>query len=308
MRKFLMGLAIALLGVPTVSMAGCCSSTCCVPYYEFDLAAGYRRDSLKWSIAGPKGVPDVLSELTWKDIKSTQVMASAKMITCDNIYLSISGDYGKIYHGVNHDSDFLGNDRTLEFSKTEAKADRGYVADASAGIGYFFGFVGGRVILIPTVGYSINEQHFKQRDLFVELDLISGFSGPLSGLNSSYKTRWYGPWGGLEFAFRMTRQLTLFGSGEYHIARFRARGDWNLRTDFIRDFKQHGDAYGQIYTLGISYSCSRRWSASVVANLIRFRTCHGEDRTFFADGSIETHLNPVRWHSYSIMGMLTYRY
>lgn len=305
MRKFIAGLALILIGMPYLLLA---VRTPRPPYMEFELAGGYRRDSLEWSIEGPHGTPDVLSELEWSDLQIAQVMGTFRTVTCDNIYIRVYGDYGRIYDGKCTDSDFAGNNRTHEFARSTAKSERGEVFDVSGGIGYYFSFVGGRVSLAPIGGFAFNEQHLRNSKLNVEIDTITGRTGPVDGLHSNFRAKWNGPWAGMDFTFRMTPCSGLFGYGEFHWVRYHGTGHWNLRQDFVNDFKQHADGYGQVYSLGIWFDFLEGWQASAICKITRYKTKHGEDKTFFADGEGETRLNPVHWHSFSAMGAITYRY
>ena len=92
--------------------------------YEFSISTGQRSDNLDWNIAGttpsvfgPVNV-NVLSELSWSDIESHEVRAAVKVFMKSFIVKGEAG-YGFITSGVNQDSDYGGNDRTLEYSRVE---------------------------------------------------------------------------------------------------------------------------------------------------------------------------------------------
>lgn len=273
----------------------------------FELAGGYRHDQLRWSISGHNKHPDVLSELKWKNLKIAQIMATTKVVTCDSIYMRAIGSYGKIYHGRNSDQDFLEDHRKKLFSDTVAKADKGEVLDFSGGIGYHFTFLCDRATISPIGGYAYSEQHLRQYDLFVIFDALTFEHGPVPGLHSNYRTHWAGPWLGADFTLRMTRELSLFGTGEYHWIRYWGSGHWNLRPDFVKDFKHRASGWGQVYKLGMNYDfpCSH-WSIGIVGNYQIWLTHSGRNRQFFHDCHAETRLNPVHWHTYSVMGQVKY--
>lgn len=275
----------------------------------FELAAGYRNDHLRWSISGEDKQPDVLSELKWKNLKIAQVTATAKMVNCYHIYFRAFANYGKIFHGRNSDQDFLLNHKEGIFSDTHSKADKGEVLDFSGGIGYHFTFLCNRATISPLGGYAYSEQHLRQYDLFVDFDAISGFHGPVPGLHSNYRTHWAGPWLGADFTLKMTRELSLFGTAEYHWIKYWGHGHWNLRPDFIKDFKHRAKGWGQVYKLGINYDfpCTN-WSLGLVGQYQIWLTHSGRNRQFFEEGNVTTRLNPVHWHTYSVMAQVQYRF
>ena len=161
---------------------------------DFTFSAGYRKDDLDWSIAGefpPGNYVNILSELTWDDVEIFQLKFQNKTVIPNIFYLRAAVSYGWIYEGDVQDSDYLGNDRTLEFSRSISSSDDDDVFDASIGIGYPIR-LGGDVIwtVTPMVGYSYHEQNLTTTD---GKQIISDFGfpmplGPFSGLDSTYET------------------------------------------------------------------------------------------------------------------------
>ena len=100
---------------------------------DFTLSAGYRVDDLDWSIAGNinGNNPNVLSELTWDDVESYQVKLQGNFVWPNIIALKGYVNYGWIFDGDNQDSDYLGDNRTLEFSRSNNSTDDDYVWDNS---------------------------------------------------------------------------------------------------------------------------------------------------------------------------------
>lgn len=155
---------------------------------DFTLSAGYRVDDLGWSIAGDinGNNPNVLSELTWDDVESYQLKFQGSIVWPDIIAFRGYANYGWIFDGDNHDSDYLGDNRTFEFSRSNNSTDDDYVWDASLAIGYPFRF-GHAVVgtITPLLGYSYHEQNLNIADgnqIIPEL-------GPFSGLDSSLRCR-----------------------------------------------------------------------------------------------------------------------
>lgn len=102
------------------------------------LSTGYRKDNLDWNIAGNRGGtnPDVLSELKWRDMETFDVKLSARTFYEESYYFRGWADYGWILSDGNQDSDFNGNGRTLEYSRSNNKADGGSAWDLSGAAGF----------------------------------------------------------------------------------------------------------------------------------------------------------------------------
>lgn len=239
------------------------------------------------------GLPiNLQSKLKWKDLQIWQIEAKGKYITCDNIYLRFNADYGWITHGKNTDSDYVsfdgrfddsyGSGSGFEFAKSKSKAT-GHVYDARIAVGYQFKMCDDSFAIAPLVGYSWHGQHIKDKHLkqnfyfdenLVDVDVIgarayssypyfsdyysSDYSNSYSGGDHShYNARWNGPFVGFDFDYRFgcgcEADWELFGTYEFHWAKYNAKAKWNLRRDLADGFHHHAkDAYGQVFDIGLS--------------------------------------------------------
>jgi len=284
---------------------------------DYTIGAGYRADSLNWSLAHPSGTPDILSELTWEDLRMFQMMAEARVVSCQHIVLRGYADYAIILHGRNQDSDYLESHRNLEFSRTNNNAGKGEAFDLSAGTGYQFTWCYERVKFSPMLGFAYRAQHLRQYDGFQTIGFVfrdesggafGALPGPINGLHSNYRARWCGPWFGFDLSYEASCNLTLYCRFEYHLVTFLGTGHWNLRTDFVRDFRHHAQGCGPLYLIGADYSVCGTWLLGWRANYQTLSTLHGIDHTFFAQGVAKTRLNSVNWHSFSTSATLTYSF
>jgi hypothetical protein len=279
--------------------------------FETDLtfSAGYRRDDLDWNIAGylmPDYYVNVLSELTWDDLESYQVKFQGSLVFPNIIALRGIADYGWISDGDNQDSDYAGDNRTLEFSRSNNSADDGNVWDVSLAIGYPIR-TGRKVIatITPLVGYSHHEQNLEMSDGYQTIPELGAFGG----LDSSYDTEWYGPWLGIDINFRapaiktIAHRFETFISYEYHWADYEAKADWNLRNDFKhpKSFTHDADGNGWIFRTGFNFILQRNIALNFNYEYQDWSTDSGTDKIFFADGTTaKTRLNEVNWTSYSL--------
>ena len=293
---------------------------------ELVLSAGYRVDDFDWNIAGDihGNSPNVLSELTWDDLEIYQLELYNKTIVREVFYLRGSLSYGWIKGGGNQDSDYLEDNRSLEFSRSNNGADDGNTLDASLGMGYPFTFGSGFVGLTPLVGYSYHEQNLTMTDgsqtitwISLDPDFPDGPPlGPMVGLDNTYEAQWKGPWVGFDLIFtskdvhRYWAQVEAYVNLEYHWADYCAEADWNLRTDFAhpKSFEHDADGDGIALSAGWNVVWSDHWALNANFDYQEWSADHGTDRTFFSDGSVEeTRLNEVNWKSYAITVGLSYR-
>ena len=278
------------------------------PDVEMIFGAGYRRDDLNWNIAGDSSGnnPNVLSELTWNDLESFQVNFQGRLVWPNVVALRGKADYGWIYDGENQDSDYAGNNRTFEFSRSNNDTDDDNVWDVSLAIGYPFRT--GKPItatFTPLVGYSHHEQNLTVTDGYQTIPPLGSFAG----LNSSYDTEWEGPWIGIDMCFRageprnFIERFETYFSYEYHWADYHAEGNWNLRDDLRhpKSFEHDADGTGWIFGAGLNFMLQRNIALNVNFDYQNWSTDNGNDKVFFSDGTTaKTQLNEVNWTSYAL--------
>jgi hypothetical protein len=278
------------------------------PEVDLVFSGGYRQDNLDWNIAGTifGQYVNVLSELEWEDIESYQVKFEGRFVIPKIIAFRGIADYGWIYDGEVQDSDYLGDNRTLEFSRSNNSADDGNVWDVSLAVGYPIR-AGRNVIgtITPLVGYSYHEQNLTMTDGFQTIPPFGSFPG----LDSRYETEWKGPWIGFDLNFKaaeyksFAHRFETFFSYEYHWADYDAEADWNLRDDFKhpKSFTHDADGNGWIIRAGFNFVLHRNVALNFNYDYQDWSTDDGTDKIFFADGTTsKTKLNEVNWTSYSL--------
>lgn len=309
MQKNILKLVCSLLAGAQVLSAGICS-------YEVDFQTGYRHDQLSWDIGVPGGTPDILSELQWKNLQSLNVEGKLKMLTDDGFYARVNADYGITLSGTNQDSDYHGNNRTEEYSRSIADAKGGHVYDVSGAFGRQF-VLKERLNWMPLVGYSFHEQYLKMKNGTLLIYIYDPeIIGHIDGLNSSYTARWHGPYLGFDMNFKATCNLQLLATFEYHFAFFKGLGNWNLREDFFKDFEHTAKGRGIVLSLGALYQINQRLSVGAVVNYESFKATKGRDRTFLLieqDNQLipivyDSHFNRVRWTAISALLSLNYSF
>lgn len=268
--------------------------------FELFLSAGYRKDNLNWNEAG--GSVNILSELKWENLKIAQISAAARLNFHTSWSLRGMIASGSVMSGSNQDSDYNGNNRTLEFSRSNNKGG-GKVRDGSIGLGRTLR-LSNRVgeydlSIFPQVGLSIHQQNLTMTNGFQTLPA----TGSYPGLNSSYQALWQGPWVGIDVQLKNYRNWSLAAAAEYHWADYSANADWNLRPEFSHPVSFVHTARGRGITLSAeaTYLVSNYWRGFFSLASQQWKTGAGIDKTFFSDGSVGYNpLNGVNWGSTAI--------
>jgi len=277
--------------------------------------AGYRLDDLSWNIAGNLNgsSPNILSELEWESLRVLQVGFQGEFNFSNTIFPSISTYFlfeaglGKILDGENRDSDYGGDNRTQEVSRILSSTNSGETQDVSAALGPHFAIKEKKFSVVPLMGYAQNKQY---------LNLTNGFRvipnlGHITGLDSTYETKWRGPWFGFLLKYYFLGKSYIFTRFDYHWVNYYAKADWNLRSDFNHplSFEHEADGEGTVYIIGLHYILNQKWAIGIKSSYQSWVTGSGTDRVFFADGTvITTRLNKVSWDSFSLNIQLSYNF
>jgi len=289
---------------------------------EFTVTGGYRRDDLDFNIAGDinGNNPNIISELTWDDLESYQVKFQGRLVWPGIIALRGSANYGWIFDGKNQDSDYWGDDRTFEWSRSNNSTDDDNVWDVSLAVGYPFRF--GRTVIgtfTPLVGYSHHEQQLNISDGFQTIATpgLTPPVGPFGDLDSSYDTQWKGPWIGMDLRFKsheietFAHRFETYFTYEYHWADFEAEANWNLADRFAhpKSFEHNTDGDGYVISAGFNCMLNQHWALNLNFDYQDWSTDSGTIKFFLADGTThKQQLNEVNWTAYAFMMGLSLRF
>ena len=159
---------------------------------EFEIYPTYRQDNFVWNKAGLNDFPNIISELKWEYLRIQGVKGVLKHDMGKRHFLEASGSWGWIYSGANQDSDYDGDNRTEETSRSNNTSDHGNVFDLSLALGWKLqDKLTRRTNLLA--GYAINSQNMTMTNGVQTIPP----DGPFAGLNAAYKGLWRGPWIGL---------------------------------------------------------------------------------------------------------------
>ncbi|NOX26058.1 MAG: omptin family outer membrane protease [Deltaproteobacteria bacterium] len=273
---------------------------------EFGLDTGFRVDQLDWNTAGSQAGQNVnvLTAADLRDLDIWQVGARGKVAVGNNhvdyrTYIRGSLDYGWLTDGAARYSDYHGNNRTNEVFRANSSLNNSNVIDASIGLGFEKDYQQGHLTLGWLGGYSYHEQNLS---LTGSRQLIPT-AAPIAAPDSTYISKWRGPFAGLDLELRPWRHFSLLGSIEYHWVDYEGKADWNLRNspDQPISFRHNANnGTGLAGTLRCRYLLANSWNIDI---LFAYRDFSGKDGTttnVMADGTINHGtLNEVDWTSYT---------
>lgn len=265
-----------------------------------DLGVSARQDEFTWNIADSDGNPNVLSELTWRDVQTNEVVVNVEAEERRVMFLG-RVSYGDIGGGELQDSDYNRNDRQGEFSRSSSAAS-GDNREAEALFGYRLGTDAWS--FIPLLGYSVQAQNLQITD---GRSIIPA-TGNIDGLNSSYDTRWKSWIAGVDVRHSWREKWR--GAVQLHRlwADYEAEADWNLVDDFAHplSFRQTDRGDGYRIEAHIERRMSRHWGVALGYAYQTLATDDGVDTAFYANGTFETTaLNGVDWTYRRVMIALT---
>ncbi len=270
------------------------------------IKTGYRRDELYWNKAGRDNNPNILSELTWENIDVATLSAGTTLFLKENWFIKADFSIGYIFDGENQDSDYLGDNRTLEFSRSNNGADEGATYDISLATGYRWQ-PNSVVELRPLVGISYHAQNLKMVDGQQTLSVAPYQTypvGPIPGLDSSYDSTWLSPWLGLDSIFTISDKFKIGLGFEYHYALYDATADWNLRGDRAHpeSFTMEAKGSGLIGQIEGQYQITPKLSLNLDINYQDWSADKdGKQVIYWADDTTtKLKFNEVHWDSYSI--------
>ena len=277
---------------------------------SLDLAAGigYRTGDLQWSIASDVTggeTPNILSELTYSDIELEEFNSRGRLIFNYGFLegVIVEGRFvsGEATDGTNQDSDYNGDNRTGEYSRSLSDAEGSETTEFELIFGYQVK-LSESFSITPKMAYSYNEQHMKMTNGVQILDTraMALSLGPFnSDLNSHYTAEWEGFWLGGDLTWQSGNHR-LNAEIQYHIQDYYAEANWNLREDFEHpvSFAHWSDGDGLRWKLNYRYQFSRYFSAWVEASAEDFEADPGRDVVYFSNGTRgATRLNGVTWEA-----------
>ena len=278
--------------------------------YKLDLDYGIRSDQLNWNIAGNLAGtgPNVIPELAWNNVGFHQARLGFRFIGDDTWYLKGYTSQSWGFTGTNQDSEYNGDNRSLEFSRSVAGSDRSSAEDFSIAIGQQIR-IDNRIGITPLVGFSSHRQQLTMTNGNQTVCDASGTPSSCgNGLDSTFTTHWRGPWLGLDLRFATAKRWTTYAELEYHYSYYDAEANSNSPS---KSQGQSALGKGTLIGLGMSYALPTPNSfLNIGLKQSQYSTRAGVHNVYSTDGTVfSSHrLNGVNWYSSSITVGITSQY
>lgn len=245
---------------------------------ELGLEGGVRQDYLRWTIGMFETAPNILSEVTWKNVRSFGVGVAAHQLVYKNVGINGSISAGKIFSGEVWDRDWMGDGKTGLFSISQSSAHKGFVLDGEVEARSYWPLWGG--ILSESVGLGYHRLHLTMVDGWHIEYAASATPRQMYGLDNTYTAQFFGPYLGLNYTLPF-HGLYFNCSYSYTFAKYRAKGYWNLRTDFADDFIHSSNkGFGHTFSADLQYPLSNCWSFGLLF-VGRYFKCYGGTDLFY---------------------------
>jgi len=269
---------------------------------------GQREGKLRWNIASDtsgRRTPNILSELTFADLSISEIQGGADIRfnkgLLKDFRIEANLKSGTNSDGLVTDSDYDGDNRTEEYSRSESNPDGSTTFDGKFIIGYEMRW-SDHIIITPLIGYRYNRQSLKmtEGEQILDTRTVALSLGPFSSeLDSSYEAEWNSAIFGLDTQYRTQKHQLSFRL-EFTLSDFYAEANWNLRSDFAhpKSFAHWASGIGNNIEFRYQYNVSSSFTLWASYRLEDWTTNEGDDVVYFSDGTkAGTQLNEVVWKS-----------
>ena len=255
---------------------------------------GIQYQKFSWTIAGPGGVPNVLSELTFKSSAPKGELNLRWLSEQESFFIDTTVGYATQTWGSVRDDDFAQNDRQGLFSRSQSTIGGNSIQN--------YHFQGGwrviktdRLALAVTGGYRYDFYSFRIQPPATQV--VPAVPVNFDSLNSMYNARWSTFTVGLELLAPL-RPLPVAFQLKSHVwpnVTYTGKGFWNMRQDdpstgtigFKQDpsYKHKANGNGLDLDLSFLFRWSEHWQSTIGWQMMWMKVKDGTDQTFFTDGS-----------------------
>jgi len=232
---------------------------------DIELSQAIRSDFHQFNMPGPHGKPSIVSEVTFKHVRSYPTKLTATL-HWNRLYMRIGGDYASLCSGHVRDSDFVHSGRHGEYSRSISKVRGNNLFDGAFALG--FDIVQNKIMTVtPLIGYQLNGERFRISDGYQTRDdklYVKDFEvrsktischQKLRHLNATHKTRWDCPLVGLRASINPFDKLTFLAEYDYLFAlQYHAKEYWNLRDVHFRQTSKRSKGNGHLFEVAAAYN------------------------------------------------------
>lgn len=281
--------------------------------YSLGFEVGQRVDNFDWNIGDADYLhtdnniyhPNILSELIWKDIKSYYGKISLKGEEGPyRLKLSYSKSFNT-FSGTNQDSDYLYNNRQGEFSRSNNDPKESSFEDYSIALGDNYHLTQNSNIVF-WIGYEENKQNLTM----TQGNQTIPNTGAFSGLNSTYDAKWSGGFFGFDLNYSYDKFIVATNI-YYHIKKYDAKANWNLRTDFEHpvSFEHKIDkTTGYSYGIDLRYKYSSQTQFYIKYDALELKGKNGVNTQYNANGTRGGSRVDANWESQKLAFGVEYKF
>ncbi|MBL4901012.1 MAG: hypothetical protein JKX76_15500 [Colwellia sp.] len=243
--------------------------------------------------------PNVLSELEYSDLKAQgyglDIGYMYRIKTGLYLYSEISRSDLDIKGGEVRDSDWAGNNKTDEFSRSTSKVKDEGISSMTYELGIqtrIFGSPDHYITFL--IGEDSTDINLVMTDGVQDIwnpELIGlepsefGPGDAIVGLNSTYDAEFSSNFFGLKTEHVFSWGTISLTAKKYDI-KYEAKANWNLREEFAHpvSFRHESDGNGMDIEVGYSYLLSDNWDLFIEFSHRKWDIDSGYDQIFFGDG------------------------
>ncbi|THF62679.1 outer membrane beta-barrel protein [Pseudothauera rhizosphaerae] len=274
---------------------------------ESRLYAEARQESLDWRIGVPGQSPDVISELSWRGLRSAGLRWEGAVPLGTHWAVEGGLAYAESLSGEVRDSDYESDGRRDPWSVSESDARKSRLYDLHLGGRYRIGLAVPRgTALTLHGGLALHDRRLRigRTEMIVSRPPATLPAGTTFDADSQYRVRWYGPYAGLGVQFALGPDLDLAVGYRHSWTKLKGRGHWALRSDFAQpdSFIHEANARLHEIDLSLAYRLDGGGQLLLGAHHLRSDSDRGRDDTRWAqDGGIglgsAIDLKELRWRS-----------
>lgn len=301
----------------TIAILSCTAAQLSADMTHVQIGTGYRQDSITLNVK-ERGTlnPRAKSNRHFKDLEIVTVGGRIRnTLGCCSAYVRASFDYGFVLDGKVRDELTLTDRNEIDqfhhsgfategnFSRSiihNTVKDNSFVWDFDLAFGYPINCGCDDLEFAPAIGFSLNRQqlHVKGRASFEDASLSDISSERIRnisahGKGSSFRTSWWGPWLGFDFAYNSPDCWNLYGSFEFHFGRARRQVNAHTGSCYFDSYRRTKTFYGPLFRLGTNYMFCENWYADANVSYQKFYSNNNRDHISWSSGQLRLDLGYV---------------
>ena len=144
--------------------------------------------------------------------------------------------------------------------------------------------------IAPAIGFSVDRQHLHIKERADDFDHFLFSNGFVTTQprkhKSSFRSCWWSPWIGFDFAYNPCNNWDLYGTFEFHIGKAHRKVESSIVTGQFSNYKRSKTFYGPLVKLGAIYMFCENWYADANITYRKYFSDTNRDHLSWASGSV----------------------